>query len=34
VFSSIKICTIKKRFSITLNLRYMYGVLNVDKIKN
>jgi hypothetical protein len=24
----------KKRFSITSNLRYMYGVLNVDKIKN
>jgi hypothetical protein len=24
----------KKRFSVTSNLRYMYGVLNVDKIKN
>jgi hypothetical protein len=23
-----------KRFSVTLNLRYMHGVLNVDKIKN
>jgi hypothetical protein len=24
----------KKRFPVTSNLRYMYGVLNVDKIKN
>jgi len=24
----------KRRFFITLNLRYMYGVLNVDEIKN
>jgi hypothetical protein len=24
----------KKRFFVTSNLRYMYGVLNVDKIKN
>jgi hypothetical protein len=23
-----------KRFSVTLNLRYMHGVLNVDEIKN
>lgn len=24
----------KRRFPITLNLRYMHGILNVDKIKN
>jgi hypothetical protein len=24
----------EKRFSVTLNLRYMHGVLNVDEIKN
>jgi hypothetical protein len=24
----------KKRFTVTLNLRYMYGVLNVYEIKN
>jgi hypothetical protein len=24
----------EKRFSVTSNLRYMYGVLNVDEIKN
>jgi hypothetical protein len=24
----------KKRFSVLSNLRYMHGVLNVDKIKN
>ena len=24
----------KRRFSVTSNLRYMHGVLNVDKIKN
>jgi hypothetical protein len=29
-----KIYYIKKRFPVTLNLRYMYGVLNVDEIKN
>jgi hypothetical protein len=25
---------VKKRFSVTSNLRYMHGVLNVDEIKN
>jgi hypothetical protein len=29
-----KVHYIKKRFSVTLNLQYMYEVLNVDKIKN
>jgi hypothetical protein len=24
----------KKKFPVTSNLRYMYGVLNVDEIKN
>jgi hypothetical protein len=37
VFSSLKkkkyvLC--EKRFSITSNLRYMHGILNVDEIKN
>jgi hypothetical protein len=31
---SSKKSTIKKRFPITSNLRYMYRVLNVDEIKN
>jgi hypothetical protein len=35
VFSSIEKCTMqKKKFFVTSNLRYMHGVLNVDKIKN
>jgi hypothetical protein len=35
VFSSIEKCNMKKkRFPVTSNLRYMNGVLNVDKIKN
>jgi hypothetical protein len=35
VFSSSKkkYCA-NKRFSVTLNLRYMHGVLNVNEIKN
>jgi hypothetical protein len=32
---NIEKCTMqKKRFTVISNLRYMYGVLNVDKIKN
>jgi hypothetical protein len=34
VFSYLKKYYVKKRFLITSNLRYMYGVLNVDEIKN
>jgi hypothetical protein len=35
VFSSIEKCIVeKKRFSVTSNLRYIHGILNVDKIKN
>jgi hypothetical protein len=35
VFSSSKKNTMpKKKFSLTSNLRYMHGVLNVDEIKN
>jgi hypothetical protein len=29
----LKSALCKKRFPVTSNLRYMYGVLNVDKIK-
>jgi hypothetical protein len=34
VFRSLKSALYKKRFPVTSNLRYVYGVLNVDKIKN
>jgi hypothetical protein len=34
VFRSLEKCTMQKRFLVTSNLRYMHGVLNVDKIKN
>jgi hypothetical protein len=32
-FIKKKYCA-NKRFSVTSNLRYMYGVINVDEIKN
>jgi hypothetical protein len=34
VFSSSKIHYAKRKFPVTSNLRYIYGVLNVDEIKN
>jgi hypothetical protein len=34
VFRSLKCALCKKRFPVTSNMRYMYGILNVDKIKN
>jgi hypothetical protein len=34
VFSSLKKYYAEKRFSVTSNLRYMHGVLNIDEIKN
>jgi hypothetical protein len=34
VFSSTKNVLFQKKFSVTSNLRYMHGVLDVDEIKN
>jgi hypothetical protein len=34
VFRSIEKYTMQKKFPVTSNLRYIYGVLNMDKIKN